>query len=314
MKREIGLLVFPGFQLLDMSGPLAAFEVANSLAAGQPYRLSVLSLSGGAVTCSAGIALATEALDNRALDTLILPGGRECLTEGPDELVAALRQIAPLCRRVASICTGAFRLAQVGLLDGRRATTHWRHITTLRQRFPRIRVDAESFFVEDGGIWTATGTNAGIDLSLAMIEQDFGLATARATAQMMVVHQRRPGNQTQFAGYVDAEPRLPAIRKALNYARTHLHERLSVEDLAEIACLSPRQFSRVFYGETGITPAKAVERLRIETAKLRLETGPEPIETIAQRTGFDDPERMRRAFLRTYGQPPQAIRRAIRLS
>jgi len=312
MQRHIALLVIPEFQLLDMSGPLAAFEVANNLVAGHPYRLSVVSRTGGAVKCSAGIDVATEAIAGRAFDTLILPGGPTCLQSGKDALVADLRSLIPRCRRVASVCTAAFLLAEAGALDGRRATTHWQHLSALRQRFPRVRVDSESFFVADGPIWTATGTNAGIDLSLAMIEQDFGLATARATAQLMVVHQRRPGSQSQFAGYLDAEPNAPAIRKALDYARTHLHERLSVEDLAEVACLSPRQFSRVFVAEVGVPPAKAVERLRTETAKLRLETGNEPIESIARNTGFDDPERMRRAFLRTYGQPPQSIRRALR--
>jgi transcriptional regulator GlxA family with amidase domain len=312
LKRDIGFLVYPGFQLLDMSGPLAAFEVAGALVAGTPYRLSVVSRSGGPVASSAGVTIVTEPLDNAAFDTLILPGGRPAVADAPHELGDALRDLARRCRRVASICTGAFLLAQAGILDGRRATTHWRHVATLRQRHPRVRVDGEPFFVEDGPVWTATGTNAGIDLALAMIAQDFGVATARTTAQMMVVHLRRPGGQSQFAGFVEPEPKEPRIRKALDFARTHLHERLSVEDLAEVASLSPRQFSRAFTAGTGMPPAKAVERLRAEAARLRIENGSEPIEQVARTVGFDDPERMRRAFLRAFGQPPQSIRRALR--
>ncbi len=157
-----------------------------------------------------------------------------------------------------------------------------------------------------------TGTNAGIDLALAMIEQDYGAALARTAAQLMVVHQRRPGGQAQFAGLVDLEPNTPRIRKALNYARTHLHERLSVEDLAGIACLGPRQFSRVVRSELGMPPARVIERLRAEAARLRIETSSDPIELIARKVGFEDPERMRRAFLRVFGHPPQSIRRALR--
>lgn len=312
MAQDVGFLVYPGFQLLDMSGPLAVFEVAGAVVGGDPYRIRVVSLEGGPVRSSAGVEVGTEALANDMFDTVFLPGGRPCLEDDCVDLVAALADVASRCRRAASVCTGAFLLARTGLLDGRQATTHWRHLPTLRQRHPHIRTDPEAFFVQDGPIWTATGTNAGIDLALAMVEQDFGAAAARATAQMMVVHQRRPGGQSQFAGYVDPLPDATSIRKALDHARTHLHERLSVEDLASVACLSPRQFSRVFTSELGVPPAKAIERIRAEAARLRIETSSDPIEVIARKVGFGNPERMRRAFLRFYGQPPQSIRRAVR--
>jgi transcriptional regulator GlxA family with amidase domain len=312
LKRAVGFLVYPEFQLLDMSGPLAVFEVAGAVVTGSPYKLQFLSLAGGAVRSSAGVEIMTDPLENAAFDTLILPGGRSAVADTPQDLVAALKAIAPRCRRLASICTAAFILAHTGILDGRRATTHWRHVATLRHRHPRIRVDAEPFFINDGPVWTATGTNAGIDLALAMVEQDYGTMAARTTAQMMVVNLRRPGGQSQFAGFVEPEPHAPRIRKALDYARTHLHERLAVEDLAEVACLSPRQFSRSFAAETGLSPAKAVERLRAESARLRIENGSEPIEQIARVVGFVDTERMRRSFLRIFGQPPQSVRRAIR--
>lgn len=312
MSRDVGFLVFPGFQLLDLSGPLAAFEVAASVLKEPSYKLRVLSLDGGAIASSSGLSVSTEAWTDDMFDTLVVPGGSPCVSDAIGEVALRAGKAAPRCRRIASICTGAFVLARAGLLDGKRATTHWRHATTLQQNFPRIRVDAEPLFVQDGQTWTATGTNAGIDMALAMIEQDYGAALARTAAQLMVVHQRRPGGQAQFAGLADLEPNTPRIRKALNYARTHLHERLSVEDLAGIACLGPRQFSRVFTSELGMAPARVVERLRAEAARLRIETSSDPIELIARKVGFEDPERMRRAFLRVFGQPPQSIRRALR--
>lgn len=310
--RVIGFLVFPGFQLLDLSGPLAAFEVAGKLVGGATYQLHVMSVAGGMVKASCGVEIGTAPFTGEIFDTLLVPGGAPCLAEVDPRLASILKSAAPRCRRVASVCTGAFMLAEAGLLEGHRVTTHWRHASTLRQRFPRIRVDAEPLFVQDERIWTATGTNAGIDLALAMIEGDLGGSVARATAQMMVVHQRRPGGQSQFAGSAEIEPRTPRIRKVLDYARTHLHERLSIEDLAEIACLSPRQFSRVFTAEMGRSPAKVLEHLRAEAARLRIETSSDPIELISRRVGFDDPERMRRTFIRIFGQPPQSVRRAAR--
>lgn len=312
MRRDIGFLVFPGFQLLDLSGPLAAFQVAGNLAPGEPYRLQVVSRQGGPIASSSGLEVVTRAAGG-PFDTLILPGGGACRAPGQAaELAETVRAIGEESRRVASVCTGAFVLATAGLLDGRRATTHWRHAASLQRLFPRVKVDAEPLFIDDGPVWTSAGTNAGIDLALAMIEQDLGLSVSRLAAQHMVVHRRRPGGQSQFAGLLDLEPESDRIRKALDFARRHLNEKLTVECLAEIACLSPRQFGRAFVSEMGVTPAKAVERLRAEAARLRIEAGREPIEAIAREVGFADPERMRRAFLRLFGQPPQGIRRAAR--
>ena len=312
MTRTIGFYAYPGFQLLDLSGPLAAFEVAGVVMGGAPYHLRVLSASGGQLRSSSGLAVATDATDGELLDTLIVPGGGLCLTEGVEEVAVDVRELAKRARRICSVCTGAFALAKAGVLDGHRVTTHWRHASTLRQNYPRIRVDAEPLFINDGAIWTATGTNAGIDMALAMIEEDLGAAISRATAQMMVVHQRRPGGQAQFAGLVELAPRTPRIRKAIDYARTHLHEQLSIDDLAEIACLSSRQFSRVFTAEMSMSPAKMVEQLRAEAARLRIETTDDTVELIAHKVGFEDPERMRRAFIRVFGMPPQSIRRTTR--
>ncbi|MDE2581672.1 MAG: GlxA family transcriptional regulator [Rhodospirillales bacterium] len=320
--RRIGFLVFPDFQILDLSGPLAAFQLAGRPAAtdeapagaGAPYCAVVLSETGGAVVSSAGLPILTERFvgAERALDTVIVVGGAGARLVAPSPaLLGFLRAAAPVVPRMASVCTGAFVLAAAGLLDGRAATTHWRHAALLQRRYPEVRVDGDRIFTRDGAIWTSAGISAGIDLALAMIEADLGLETARATARDLVVAYRRPGGQSQFSTLLALDPGQDRIRAALDFARTHLHEDLPVERLAAAACLSPRQFGRAFLAETGQTPAKAIERLRAEAARARIEARREPIEAVARAVGFGDPERMRRAFLRSFGVPPQAVRRAL---
>ncbi|QND53136.1 GlxA family transcriptional regulator [Phyllobacterium sp. 628] len=308
MTRNIGFFVFPQFQILDLTGPLAAFQVA-----GAEYVLHVISPDGGLVTSSAGLEVMTKPAVGQHFDTLVVAGGYGArLGSHTPALPALVKEIAERSRRIASVCTGAFLLAAAGILDGRRATTHWRRAGDLQKRFPHIAVDGDRIFVKDGSIWTSAGITAGIDLALALIEEDLGLAAARAVAQELVVYHRRPGGQSQFSAMLELEPDSDRVRRALVFAREHLHEALPVERLAEAACLSPRQFGRAFRAETGETPAKAVERLRAEAARVRIESGNEPIESIAISVGFTDPERMRRAFLRLYGQPPQALKRAAR--
>jgi transcriptional regulator GlxA family with amidase domain len=223
-----------------------------------------------------------------------------------------VRAAAGRADRVASVCTGAFLLAAAGLLDGRRATTHWRAGSQLQAQHPAIRVDPDRIFVRDGSIWTSAGITAGIDLALEMIQEDLGPAVSRAAARQLVVYHRRPGGQSQFSALLDLEPQSGRIRQALHFARDHLHEKLPVERLAEAARLSPRQFGRAFLAETGQTPAKAIERLRAEAARPRVEDGGESLEAIARAVGFADPERLRQSFIRAFGQPPQALRRAAR--
>lgn len=309
--RDIAFLVFPGFQIQDLSGPLAAFEVAGEVAGDEPYRHHVVSQDGGSIASSSGLEIATKAVRPGVYDTFVVVGGAPLMA--PSELNAALqravRESVDGVRRVASVCTGAFILAGAGLLNGRQATTHWRYAALLQRMFPRVRVDGDRIFTKDGDVWTSAGITAGIDLSLAMIEEDLGAEVSRSTAQILVVYHRRPGGQSQFSAMLDMEPESDRIRDVLTYIREHLTEALSIEDLAEVACLSPRQFGRVFVAQTGETPAKAVERLRAEAARPRVERGAEPIEAIARDVGFVDPERMRRAFLRIFGQPPQGIRR-----
>ena len=227
-------------------------------------------------------------------------------------LIEFVRQALGRYRRVAATCTGAFVLAEAGLLDGRRATTHWYHARDLQARFPKVKVEEDRIFIVDGPVWTSAGMTAGIDLALAMIEQDLGADIARAVARKLVVYHRRAGGQSQFSALLELEPKSDRIQSALAYAKRNLATPLTVGELAEAAHLSPRQFSRAFRAETGQSPAKAVENLRVEAARLMMEQSRHPIDVIARQTGFADRDRMRRAFLRAFGQPPQVIRRNAR--
>jgi transcriptional regulator GlxA family with amidase domain len=210
------------------------------------------------------------------------------------------------------VCSGAFLLAEAGRLDGRRATTHWDSTDHFRRRYPQVTLEPDRIFVRDGEIWTSAGITAGIDLSLALIEDDLGADIARQTAQQLVVHQRRPGGQSQFSGLVEAGGRTGRFAGLVEWMRAHLAEALTVERLADHAAMSPRNFARAFTTETGMTPAKAVERFRLEIARAALEGSDASLEQIAESTGFGDPGRMRRAFLRRFGLPPQSLRGAAR--
>lgn len=309
--QRIGFFVFPNHQILDLAGPYAAFEAAT-VQSGRPlYRLEVLSRTGGMIASSGGVPVATSAADTARPHTLIVCGGEIASMLKPGE-VQAVAGLASRTLRTASVCTGAFLLAEAGLLDGRRATTHWRLAHRLQRSYPAIEVDADRIFIADGPVWSSAGVTAGIDLALALIETDHGPDLARQVARELVVYHRRAGGQSQFAPISQMEPETDRIRLALAFARDHLHENLPIERLADAAHLSVRQFGRAFRRETGETPAKAVERLRVEAARVRLQEGAEPIEMIAQAVGFTDPERMRRAFVKLFGMSPQAIRRLDR--
>ncbi|ADH91047.1 transcriptional regulator, AraC family [Ancylobacter novellus DSM 506] len=223
-----------------------------------------------------------------------------------------VRRAAAQARRIAGAGMGAFLLAEAGLLDGRRATTHWLRARELAERFPMIKVEEDRIFIADGPVWTSAGMSAGIDLSLALIEEDLGIEAARAVARKLVLYHRRSGGQSQFSSLLELEPKSDRIQKVLTYARAKLASRLNVEELAEVAHLSPRQFSRAFQNETGQSPAKAVEHMRLEAARALMEDTAHPIDMVARQTGFADRDRMRRAFLRSFGQPPQVIRRQAR--
>lgn len=315
MNRTIDFFVFPGFQLLDLTGPLTVFHSAGTFSPENAYTLRILSLTGGPITSTSGVPISTVRATVKSTDTLIIAGGRGSRMAAIDPAcITAVRRLSDRSRRVASVCTGAFILAASGLLDGYRATTHWRAAAELRRQFPNVDVDGEKIYIKQGRIWSSAGITAGIDLALALVEEDLGVEVSRAVAQELVVYHRRPGGQSQFSALLDLAPESDRMRRALSFIREHLSEEIVVRRIAEEVCLSERQFGRAFREETGETPAKAVERLRAEAARPMVESTSEPIEEIALRVGFADPERMRRAFLRLFGHPPQALRRASRLS
>ena len=309
MKR-IGVVVFPGFQILDMVA-ISVLELANLEAGCPEYEVEVISEHGGMVRSSSGVEIASRPFGDPAYDTVVVTGAMQIAPSSPGVL-AFLNDALATSRRTASICTGAFVLAEAGILDGRHATTHWAHARDLQQRFPDTRVDDDRIFIVDGSVWTSAGMTACIDLCLALVENDLGAEVSRAIAKKLVVYHRRTGGQSQFSAMLDLEPKSDRIQNALSYAKSHLHEPLTVEQLADLAHLSPRQFSRAFRDETRQSPAKAIEALRVEAARAMLEAGRHSMEAVAADTGFIDTERMRRAFLRAYGQPPQAIKRAAR--
>ncbi|VVE47546.1 AraC family transcriptional regulator [Pandoraea capi] len=305
--HTVGLVVYPGFQAMSLS-VASVFEYANVLRGERIYQFRLVSEDGGPVMTSQSFSVNTDRLRDSTYDTLIVAGGNDGQLPSPG-LLAYLRNAPNESRRIASICTGSFVLAAAGLLDGKRATTHWFHAQEFRQLYPDVLLDEDRIFVVDGQLWTSAGMTAGIDLALAIAEKDLGLETTRQIARKLVVYQRRGGGQSQFSALLELDAKSDRVQMALTYARENLSAPLSVETLADVARLSPRQFSRVFREETGQSPAKAVERLRVEAARLMMETTRHPIEIIARETGFGDRERMRQAFLRAFGQSPQAIQR-----
>jgi transcriptional regulator GlxA family with amidase domain len=312
--RKVVLLAFDGLNLLDLSGPLEAFGMAAHAAGAagpSPYEVLVASPGGQMITTSTGVAIATLRCPNaRDIDTLIIPGaGPPDDPIVPQDVCQWIREAAPAIRRVCSVCTGAFLLAASGVLNGRRASTHWRSATVLQARFPDIKVDAQAIYVHDGGIWTSAGVTAGIDLALALIDEDLGHAAAMEVARHLVVFIRRSENQSQFS-----EPLALQIASDRSFAklhawiREHLHEDLSVEKLAARARMSVRSFARNYRSKTGSTPARMVERLRIEAACRALERGDASLKQIARECGFGEEKALRRAFQRLRGETPLAYR------
>src|ERR1700675_1008292 len=291
---------------------LSVFEVANSEYGERRYDVHFLSENGGPVRTSAGLVVETKPFDDSHFDTLIIGGSAEQSFSPSEGLLTYLRKAPEISRRVASTCVGAFTLAEAGLLDGKRVTTHWDYAADLQRRYPRVKVQEDRIFVIDGSVWTSAGMTATMDLVLAMVESDIGPEVARTVAKKMVIHHRRAGGQSQFSALLQLEPKSDRIQTALAFARKNLHTELTVEKLAEAARLRSRQFTRAFAAETGESPAKAIEKLLLEAARLMLEDSRHPIETIARQTGFADRERMRRAFIRVFGLPPQAMRRQVR--
>jgi len=309
--RSIGVLIFDRFQLLDAAGPISAFEMPMRGLDPSPYELTLIAPEAGPVRASCGVAMVAEAMPREPkFDTLIIAGGigsRQAMLD--ERVLAMVKAAAKTARRLCSVCTGSYVLAAAGLLDGKAATTHWRSSKHFAEKFPCVNVEGDRIYTRDGKIWTSAGITAGIDLALALIADDLGEEASRRSAQELVVYHRRPGGQSQFSALLDIERTEGRFTPLLSWMRERLDEPLTVEQLAEQANMSPRNFARAFTAETGVTPAKAVERLRLETAREQVEHSSDTIDVIAREAGFGDPERMRRAFVRAFGQPPQALRR-----
>lgn len=310
MPHRIAILLFPDFQLLDLSGPLAAFEMAERLQPGS-YAWQLLAARAGHVASSAGPALGAEALsDPCQFDTVLVVGGQGTRATMQDRpILDWLVQAEQAGLRMASVCSGSLVLAAAGILDGRRATTHWSRSAGFRRRFPNVDLQPDRIFVNDGRIWTSAGITAGIDLALALLTRDLGEALARRVAQQLVVYYRRPGGQSQFSELLAMGREQGRFQGLLDEVRRDLRQAHRVADLADRACMSPRHFAREFIKETGHTPAHAVERLRVEAARAALERGADSLKAVARDCGFGSAERMRRSFQRLLGVSPSVHRR-----
>lgn len=312
MTRQIVIVVFPGFHLLDATGPISAFDLANRYAP-RAYDIRLMAVGGGPTTSSAGIAFDAAPLGRGPYDTIVVAGGEAPLAiNGVADVVAWLGREAKRARRTASVSTGAFLLAEAGLLNGRRATTHWGVTHLFSRRFPDVSLDADRIYIRDGSLWTSGGATAGIDLTLALIEDDLGPTIARRVAQLLVVHQRRPGGQSQHSALLELGGVSGRFADLMDWIRDHLSEPLSIERLAAQAAMSPRHFARTFAEEVGLTPAKAVEKFRVDMARSKIEGSRLSVEDVARQCGFGEPERMRRAFVRNFGLPPQIFRQSGR--
>jgi transcriptional regulator GlxA family with amidase domain len=310
---EVIFAVADGVLLLDVAGPLQVLNDAGG------YRVRLASLDGQPVRTDVGISLSVDlALPDPgvAVDTLVVPGyPRKTFGSLPPALVETLRQVAPRARRVVSVCTGAFLLAEAGLLDGRRATTHWDACTALAARFPDVTVEPDAIYVRDGSVITSAGATAGIDLALALVGEDHGEDRARSVARHLVVFLQRPGGQRQFSVPGDAPvPRNATVRRALDLVMANLSGDHRLGTMAAALAISERHLTRLFRRELGTTPAQFVERLRVEAAQTRLESGDAAMPEVAKACGFGSQETMRHAFLRVLGVAPSAYRHRFRLS
>ena len=311
--RTVLVLLFEDVQSLDVTGPVEVFAGAGQRCPGS-YRLVTASLDGSPVRTSSGLTLVPDLplADAPVPHTLIVPGGQG--TRRPDErLVDWVREHGPRAGRLVSVCTGAILLARAGLLDGRRATTHWAYCETLARHHPAVEVDPDPIYVRDGHVATSAGVTSGIDLALALVEEDLGRETALAIARHLVVFLRRPGNQAQFSAQLAAQTaRREPLREVQRWISEHPGDDLTVEALAARARLSPRHFARAFQAETGMTPGRYVDRVRLEHARRLLEDTADGIEEISRTSGYGTPEAMRRAFVKALGASPAEYRRRFR--
>lgn len=317
--RVVEMLAFPLVQLLDVTGPFQVFASANDLVRQEggrpPYELRVVARGGAQVTASAGLKLSTAPLllTGAAVDTLIVAGGQGVDAAAADPaIIGWVMARAKRARRLASVCTGAFLLAAAGLLDGRRAATHWSYCAELARRFPNVRVESDPIFVRDGPVWSSAGVTAGIDLALALVEEDLGSALALAVARYLVVFMKRPGGQAQFSTALSLQAADDEFGALHEWIKNHLADDLPLPVLADRARMSERSFSRHYAEATGLTPARAIERLRVEAARRLLSSSALPVKRISQRCGFGSEETMRRSFQRLLAVTPQDYRARFR--
>jgi transcriptional regulator GlxA family with amidase domain len=315
--REVAILLYDGVQSLDVTGPLEVFNAANQLQehrGGAGYAVALIARERRPLRTSSGLTVVPDVAFGdapRRLDTLIVPGGSGQFQVATDPAtIDWIGRSSARAARTASVCTGAFLLARAGILDGRRATTHWAFAGRLAREYPAVTVDPEPIYVRDGDVWTSAGVTAGIDLALALVEQDHDRAAALLIARQLVMFLRRPGNQAQFSATLAAQqPEREPLREIQRQVIEDVAGDHTVEALAARAHMSPRHFARAFRSETGITPARYVERVRLEAARRRLEEGDHPIAAVADACGFGTAETMRRAFLRTLAVGPSEYRR-----
>ncbi|RVU36504.1 GlxA family transcriptional regulator [Hwanghaeella grinnelliae] len=317
-EKVVAAVLYPDFQMLDATGPLEAFALTNRLLGGDPaYKVVTTARQKGPVEASSGLTLMAQTSWDQLgenLDTLIFIGGRGVRTAMKDkDMLFSARRLSGMARRTASVCTGAFLLAEAGLLNGRRATTHWDDTDQLAREYPRISVQRDDIYVRDGQFVTAAGVTAGIDLALALIEEDHGRDVALATARMLVVYLKRPGGQSQFSRELSAQATSSSrFERLRQWIFDNLDKPLSVEDLADQAAMAPRSLARRFAQDLGVTPAKFVEHARIDAARRDLEDGGLTIDKIAANRGFGGADRMRRSFQRSLGVSPQEYRDRFR--
>jgi len=317
--RSIGIVAFPGAEVLDITGPYEVFAFANMILQKEgvspeaAYTIAVLAEQPGPVMTMTGLQIIADksfSQIDKSLDTLLIPGGDPKVLLANTQVVALIHDMEPKVRRLVSVCTGAFLLAESGLLDGRRATTHWNYCTEFTEKYPRVNLEPDRIFIKEGNILTSGGITSGIDLALAMVEEDWGQKLALAVAQFLVVYLKRPGGQSQFSSYLTREAsKHSALRDIQAWIMQNPKEDLRVDSLADRIAMSSRNFSRLFLSETGMTPAKFVEMSRIDAARNLLELTRFQIDTIADSSGFKDSENMRRAFIRQLGVNPSEYRK-----
>jgi transcriptional regulator GlxA family with amidase domain len=311
--RRIVIVAFPRFQILDVTGPSEVFSLADRARDGGAYELELTAPGSDPVASSSGLRMVpARGLDDcdGPIDTLVVAGGVGVRAAAADErLISWLRLAARRSRRVCSVCTGAFLLARAGLLDGRRATTHWEACGALSRSYPSVDVQPDPIFVRDGNVYTSAGVTAGIDLALALVEEDLGPDTAAGVARALVLFIRRPGGQAQFSsGLASQVAEQPSVRRIQHWIADNLDGDLSVPALADHTFMSPRNFARVFAREVGVTPAAYVSALRLERARTLLETTPMQLDQVARECGFGTTETLRRVFGRTLHVSPSDYR------